>query len=414
MMAQRPETHFVAYHNVDERGSQLWRGANGAFETNKSSLPRKGDVLWCFEGKGRPKRFTLVKRGIVTRISKPSDGPSLVHYKTSSSIEPAEVNSLPWFPKLFRSQGSFGFGLNAINDTAIVAQLEHYAAGNAAADRPQYTELCAYTLKHSSLFDEYAGGGTHTVDTKGRSWARIAELLADRGEGEIVPVLFAPAEHFARVTACADLVSVKTAKNDGANSFTFTNFRRLSPSLLKASLKRDYGRPLGDYRRDYAICRTPTGLADRCVLSPGCEDEDVALINEDATIPETTRKALVDARRGQGKFRQDLEKRWNNACAVTSCSIREVLRASHIRPWAGSSHRDRLNPENGLLLLANLDILFEKGFVSFDDHGRMLVSTELSASDRRLFGLPKKLRRKPDAGEQRYLAQHRKSFNFPV
>jgi predicted restriction endonuclease len=87
---------------------------------------------------------------------------------------------------------------------------------------------------------------------------------------------------------------------------------------------------------------------------------------------------------------------------------------SHIRPWAGSSNEDRLNPENGLLLLANLDILFEKGFVSFDDHGRMLVSTELSSSDRRLFGLPKKLRRKPDAGEQRYLALHRKSFNFPV
>jgi predicted restriction endonuclease len=136
------------------------------------------------------------------------------------------------------------------------------------------------------------------------------------------------------------------------------------------------------------------------------------VINKDKTIPETTRKALIDARRGQGKFRQDLEQRWDKACAVTNCTIREVLRASHIKPWARSSNEDRLNPQNGFLLLANLDILFEKGFFSFGDDGRMLVSKDLSASDRRLFGLPKRLRRKPDAGEQRYLAQQRKSFKF--
>jgi predicted restriction endonuclease len=137
------------------------------------------------------------------------------------------------------------------------------------------------------------------------------------------------------------------------------------------------------------------------------------VIEQDTTVPdETTREALVDARRGQGKFRRDLEKRWNDACAVTNCSIREVLRASHIKPWARSSNEDRLNPQNGFLLLANLDILFEKGFVSFDDDGRMLVSKELSATDRRLFGLPKNLRRKPDQGERLYLAHHRRMFKF--
>jgi hypothetical protein len=198
------------------------------------------------------------------------------------------------------------------------------------------------TLKHSSSFDEYAGDGTHTIDTKGKSWARIARALADRKDGEIVPVLFAPAERFVRVTACADLVSVRTQKNDGSNSFTFTNFRRLSPPLLKASLKWHDGHPLGEFQRDYAICQTPKDLADRCILSPGSEDDDVAVIEQDTTVPdETTREALVDARRGQGKFRRDLEKRWNDACAVTNCSIREVLRASHIKPWARSSNENR-------------------------------------------------------------------------
>jgi hypothetical protein len=132
------ESHFVAYHNADERGSQLWRGRTGAFETNKSSLPRKGDVLWCFEGEGRPKRFKLVTRGVVTGTTKPAKGPSLVHYETSSSIKPQQVNLLPWFSKLFQRQGSFGFGLNAIKDPGIVKQLEDYVASNSAADAPRF------------------------------------------------------------------------------------------------------------------------------------------------------------------------------------------------------------------------------------------------------------------------------------
>jgi HNH endonuclease len=411
-MSEPTERHFVAYHNVEEQGRLLSRSENGYFETNKPALPQKGDVLWCFEGEGRPKHFRLVARGIVTRTARRANLPSRVHFRASVPIEPADVNKLPWFPRLFRSQGSFGFGLNAIKDPEIVEELEQYAASLPAAERGQFTDLCAYTIKHSSSFDKYSDGGNHTIGTKGKSWARIVEVLAERKDGEIVPVLFAPAERFIRVTACADLVSVTTQKNDGANSFTFTNFRRLSPPLLKASLKWHDGHPLGDFQRDYAICQTPKDLADRLVLSPGNEEEHVAALEKDRSISETTRKALIDARRGQGAFRKDLDKRWNDACAVTNCSIRDVLRASHIKPWKKSSNDERLDPENGLLLLANIDILFEKGFVSFDDDGRMLISAELSAKDRRLLGLPKNLRRKPDLGEKAYLVHHRRTFKL--
>lgn len=93
-------------------------------------------------------------------------------------------------------------------------------------------------------------------------------------------------------------------------------------------------------------------------------------------------RGAFDSGAASRRQRSAHEKRWDNA---RTGSIREVLRASHIRPRAGSSHEDFLNPENGHLLLANLDILFK--FVSFDDNGRMLVSTELSASDSRLLGL---------------------------
>lgn len=378
----------------------------------KAAKPRKGDVLWCIEGEGSPKKYRLATRGVVTRLTKHSDGTSIVHYMGPVRFERIDVTGLPWFRKLFRDQGSFGFGLNAIGDSKIVAELEGQIAVKLDMDAA-YTDLCAYTLKHSSSFDEFAAGQSHTIDTKGRSWAKIASILADRRDGEIVPVLFAPAEHFGRVTASADLVAVKTMKNDSVNSFTFSNFRLLSPPLLKSSLKWYNGNPLGDYQREYAICRTPADLAQRLIIPTASEAADIAAIEKDPAISDaTTRKALVDARRGQGAFRTQLDGRWDEACAVTKCSVRDLLRASHIKPWRVSSHQERLDPQNGILLSANIDILFDKGFLSFDDNGHMLVSARLSASDQRHLGLPKNLIRKPDPGECAYLKHHRKAFKL--
>jgi hypothetical protein len=58
-----------------------------------------------------------------------------------------------------------------------------------------------------------------------------------------------------------------------------------------------------------------------------------------APIPGTTKKALIDARIGQGKFRLDLFDLWNARCCVTGLNIPSLLRASHIRPWSESTMR---------------------------------------------------------------------------
>jgi hypothetical protein len=187
------EKHYVAYHSVDERGSHLnVRSGGGVFETNKSALPSKGDVLWCFEGEGKPKRYQLMMRGIVTRITRHDGEASLVYYHGPADFSQAEVTSFPWFEKLAKSQGSFSFGLNSIRDPEAVEELERFVAGQAASE-PRYTDLCAYTIRHSSSLEEFSDGGSYTVDTGGRIWARIATLMAERQPGEVVPVLFAPA-----------------------------------------------------------------------------------------------------------------------------------------------------------------------------------------------------------------------------
>lgn len=90
-------------------------------------LPRKGDVLWCFEGEGRPKIYRLVKRGVVSRSERSDEGPSLVHYRASTEVD-ADVTGLAWFDKLLRVQGSFGFGVNRIGDPETIKELERFAS----------------------------------------------------------------------------------------------------------------------------------------------------------------------------------------------------------------------------------------------------------------------------------------------
>ena len=58
-----------------------------------------------------------------------------------------------------------------------------------------------------------------------------------------------------------------------------------------------------------------------------------------------------------------------DGCAVTDVKLPNVLRASHIKPWRFSNNSERLDPYNGLLLLPQYDQLFEKGLISFDNHG---------------------------------------------
>ncbi|WP_461246564.1 HNH endonuclease [Treponema sp. R6D11] len=95
----------------------------------------------------------------------------------------------------------------------------------------------------------------------------------------------------------------------------------------------------------------------------------------------TEREQLVKQRIGQDVFRDALLKYWKNCCAITSLDIPEMLRASHIKPWADCDNDcDRLNVYNGFLLSANYDALFDKGLITFDDKGIIIFSNKLSKS----------------------------------
>lgn len=103
------------------------------------------------------------------------------------------------------------------------------------------------------------------------------------------------------------------------------------------------------------------------------EDHEEDEVRSDPSVGETTRTALIQARRGQGAFKaqvQRLEKR----CRITGVDRIEHLRASHCKPWRDATNDERLDGENGLLLTPTIDHLFDRGFIGFEDNGTLIVS----------------------------------------
>lgn len=135
----------------------------------------------------------------------------------------------------------------------------------------------------------------------------------------------------------------------------------------------------------------------------------------------TQRFQQILARVGQGEYREKLEELWNSACAVTGCNIREVLRASHAKPWKdckGKDEKQRLDGHNGLLLSANYDALFDKGLISFsplNDGWKIMMSSSIDVSQLEHLGINEndylkpsdKLKREDKEKIEEFLKYHR-------
>ena len=95
-------------------------------------------------------------------------------------------------------------------------------------------------------------------------------------------------------------------------------------------------------------------------------------------------------------------------CCVTGSSVLKAIRASHIKPWRDASNEERLDPYNGLPLIATLDVLFDAGLISFNEDGKLIISRKINSNERKLLGLKDYfLIKKPDSKTAKYLSYHR-------
>ncbi|MEZ5976057.1 MAG: HNH endonuclease [Planctomycetota bacterium] len=145
------------------------------------------------------------------------------------------------------------------------------------------------------------------------------------------------------------------------------------------------------------------------------EDEVEQSIVSNAQIPETTRKALVQARRGQGAFRNRVLE-IEHSCRVTGVEDPALLIASHCKPWRSSTDEERLDGNNGLVLTPNADRLFDRGWISFADEGGLLVSPRVAGGTLARLGIGAEIAARPFTDQQcAYLTYHRNDvFLSPV
>lgn len=101
----------------------------------------------------------------------------------------------------------------------------------------------------------------------------------------------------------------------------------------------------------------------------------------------TERQQMITTRTAQSRYRSTLEKMWGGKCPLTGVSIPELLRASHAKPWKDCTDAERVDPYNGFLFEARIDVLFDQGYISFDDGGELLISPLLGADEIRKLGL---------------------------
>jgi len=132
--------------------------------------------------------------------------------------------------------------------------------------------------------------------------------------------------------------------------------------------------------------------------------DNLNLVGED-------RIAVVKTRVNQGVFKDRLLSRYKSCC-LCNISNKDFLIASHIKPWSKSEYDERLDVDNGLLLCPNHDKLFDRGYITFDDNGQIIISEKLDRLNRLFMNITPEMTIELTSGNKKYLTYHRENvFN---
>jgi hypothetical protein len=122
-------------------------------------------------------------------------------------------------------------------------------------------------------------------------------------------------------------------------------------------------------------------------------------------VPSSTKKRFVEARITQRQFRDSICSYFNNRCAITGAS--QLLIASHIKPWARSTDKERIDTYNGLLLSPTYDKAFDAGFITFKNSGSIIICKQFAEDAARLGILNNATISRYTAFHDRYMEYHR-------
>lgn len=110
--------------------------------------------------------------------------------------------------------------------------------------------------------------------------------------------------------------------------------------------------------------------------------EEIEVREEAYEIYNNEVERKIKVRVTQEKFRDILLKR-DKKYIICNLDIESLLVVSHIKPWSNANANDyeKQYKNNGLLLCANHDVLFDKGYISFDDNGSIVISSKIDKAN---------------------------------
>ena len=101
----------------------------------------------------------------------------------------------------------------------------------------------------------------------------------------------------------------------------------------------------------------------------------------------TEKVITTKARTMQGTFRKKILEKYEQKCIINNISIVTTLVASHIKPWRVSNNDERIDVNNGLLLSATYDRLFDGGLITFSKDGKVHISNIVNEENRKILHL---------------------------
>lgn len=96
-------------------------------------------------------------------------------------------------------------------------------------------------------------------------------------------------------------------------------------------------------------------------------------------------------------------------CKICGITKEELLITSHLKPQKDSTEEEKFDINNVLLLCNKHDGLIDKGLITFDDEGNIIISKGLSEEDVKLLGLEKEIKIELNEKQLRYIQYHREN-----
>ncbi len=222
--------------------------------------------------------------------------------------------------------------------------------------------------------------------TERRKWERNELLIALKIYCEL-----AFGQFHSRQPRIAEIAAL-LQRTPGSLAMKLCNFASLDPAMqgkgLKGASKAD-AEIIGQFLKNPEKTIFESESVYKNMFSGGehlgfKEPSAEPFVYDFENFEDTERISEVKTRTVQQFFRIAVISSYHNKCSICELDKKELLVASHIIPWS-QKIESRADPANGISLCSLHDKAFDNGFIGIGKDLRILVSSQISKSDLRVF-----------------------------